>query len=863
MPRFCLHIGSLALLITGVSVFPFFLAQAEDVPPAVIPNYAAAPSLEFSGVTAFQPNGQELFITATLKNISPVEEAFSLGVDFVNYQSTTKDRLYTVRLPVPYTLAGNETRQAQFNVPIPSFLSGTYTVQLGADNSAGHLAGLQSVTEIVLVAGERARLEQCALADQSFDQPITLDLAAAASADIVCQGSWSGTGSQPTTILATLASSRYGAAREIASEKQALNSTKGEVKLNPAEALPVGKYRLAITAVDEQGFPIGLPVTTLITVQGRGGQIVGIAETNPETKGGKTVIPVSVLVDTYGAGNYSLALTLTADSQACAAALTLPVSPATRQFAGEFTVTSDCPHPIITATLSAEGAELDRATRVLDTLASRPGVTARHTITSSTLIGLAFAVLFGLIVAGYFFWRSRRTSFMPVLFLFAAAAFFGNMSEIAQAGDNTPPTNHQSYDIVNFCNDAECDGDAITLIFSIPETLYTPGEPIAVIQLDSHGDFPLGGPNYSFDVRMQVNAGPQTGDLINDAGGTPLPAGHDITPTLNAPNTNGPFTLTITSIIRTSNPSIEYSGQNTVFNFSVAGAGAPNPPPPTGLVAVPQQVCGATQDIRVSWNVTVNQTYTLLVDSGLGFSELMTGAVSEFMHKGLPAASTHKYRLFTTSSTGSSPAVATNPVDTTVPPAVCVKPPPPNPSIRSATPGPCVVSGNGTIDVVWNDVSAPGYPLTYTLRAGANVLYSGTGTTFPHKDQFPPVTPGTTHDYWLTSTYTPTDPTNPANPYMGTSVAVQPTTPNPTPAPPICTAASGPCDFGCAGSMQYRLNAASPTNTFTCPAGTKTVTTGGSWSTGACAGTFTRDPNGGTFSCIQDISACPPLPPAC
>ncbi len=455
MPRFFLPIGAFLALITGVLVALSSSVQAAGDSPPAIPNYAPAAALEFSGLTTFQPDGKDLFVAVTLKNTSPVEETFSLGVDFIDQKSLAKDRLYTAHLSAAYTLAGDEARPVQFSVPIPSFLSGTYSVRMGANTMKGKLAGMQSVAEMTLTAKERAMLERCTLADRPFDQTIDIEQAATAEANIVCQGSWSGQGTQSATLRAALIPSQYGIAKEIATTEITLNSTGKEVNLLLTEALPTGLYRLTVTAVDERGSPLGLPATTLVTVQGRGGQISGIAETKPEIRGGKTIVPVSALVDTYAAGNYSLSLTLTSEGRACATALTLPVSASARQFTGEFIQTSDCSQPLITATLSAEGVELDRATRVLESHTPKPEVIARSMFSTGKVIGLVLTMFLGLSIAGYFFWRSRRTHFFPILFLLVAATLFGSGSEAARAAGVV-----DSIDFVLYCDGAICTGVA-------------------------------------------------------------------------------------------------------------------------------------------------------------------------------------------------------------------------------------------------------------------------------------------------------------------------------------------------------------------------------------------------------------------
>ncbi len=329
-------------------------------------------------------------------------------------------------------------------------------------------------------------------------------------------------------------------------------------------------------------------------------------------------------------------------------------------------------------------------------------------------------------------------------------------------------------------------------------------------------------------------------------------------PTLLAPNTPGqPFTLIITSTLGSTDglptpPIRDYRGPSA-RSLSLSVSGVANPPAPTGLTATPS-TCG-TGEISISWNglVPPSQNYTL-IDTVNGISNIINqvGPGISYTHTGLLTGSTHNYTLYSTATgppyAGDSPTVATAPL-VTLAPAACFVPPPPIPANLNAIPGAC---GTGTIAVYWDGIASQ----TYTLRDGATVIYTGTSSAFSHTG----LAAGSLHNYFLTSTSTV-----PGNPYSGTSGIATPITPPANNiAPPVCPplAPAGPCDLGCAGSIQYRLNASSPVSTFACPAGTKTLTNGGSWSVGACTGVFTRDPLGGTFSCILDAANCP-IAPVC
>lgn len=71
--------------------------------------------------------------------------------------------------------------------------------------------------------------------------------------------------------------------------------------------------------------------------------------------------------------------------------------------------------------------------------------------------------------------------------------------------------------------------------------------------------------------------------------------------------------------------------------------------------------------------------------------------------------------------------------------------------------------------------------------------------------------------------------------------------------PPSC--ASSACNLGCMGSVRWRASASSNIDDFTCPTGTRLTTTDGSWTgPGSCAGIFTLNPFGGSFTCVPDAS---------
>lgn len=485
------------IVLAGVGIFSYtghVQAQEKLAPETVVGADYATDSLEIlAPYTAGDENSGSLVFSLLLKNTSPDQQKYRLGVDFRNTSAKGSDRLYIARTPELYTIAGDTEERVEFTVPSPKFLSGVYTVSVGASDEKGNLISMVNLDDMKFSGIEAVSLSDCTFSGQSLSDDIKVKESAPAEVSVACQATWSGEEASMTTVSVRLTDSRYAPAFEVGRTEVSLSKQAASVTVPLSQALPAGFYQLEITPLDSDDRPVGVSVRTPIAIEGVGGKIVAIADTEVEQKDGKSVVPVSVLTETYDDSTYQVALSLTSEGKACAGSLKLPLDVKKNESTGAFTIDKECRYPVIMVTLSdASGKKLDQAVRAFGERVPVRAAAVTPTLnemTSTPMMSWGLILLFSLpvlIVIGYLARkRMNTTRMMPLFFIFAVSVLFAGWTGEAQAAAKGYYLNYYC-----FPDDPCPEATTIMVNYNVKDT-FSPGEDIIIGQTIGSDDYPI------------------------------------------------------------------------------------------------------------------------------------------------------------------------------------------------------------------------------------------------------------------------------------------------------------------------------------------------------------------------------------
>lgn len=489
--------GAFAAVLAVVSVFSS-TSQAraqETLAPQV---QATGPDYSYDSLEILAPyvagdeESASLVFSLLLKNTSPDQRNYRLGVDFRNTAAAGSDRLYIARVPELYTVAGNAQERVEFTIPSPRFLSGVYSVSVGASDEKGNPVGMIRLDDMKFPGVAGVSLSDCTFSGQSLADGVRVKGGATAKADIACKASWSGEETNMAKLSVRLADFRYAPTSEVGQASASLSRQGSSVTISLANALPAGFYQLEIAPLDSENHPIGVPVRSPIAVEGVGGKIVSIADTAVMEKDGKSVVPVSVLTEAYDGGTYQLSLSLASEGQACAAPLNLPLDVTMNEVSGEFALTKECQYPVIMATFSdASGKKFDQAVRAFGERVPvrAAAVSAQSEGSSKSMMSWGLILLFSLPILVVIFYLARKrmrvTRMMPLFFAFAASLVFISGTGQVQAAV-------AGFDLNYYCLPDDPCPEATTIFvhYNVKDT-FSPGEDIIIGQTIGSDDYPI------------------------------------------------------------------------------------------------------------------------------------------------------------------------------------------------------------------------------------------------------------------------------------------------------------------------------------------------------------------------------------
>ncbi len=484
-----------------------------------------------------------LVLSAKLQNTGSDTRTFRASVEFRGRAESNKDDLARVYGLETYTIPAQGEQNIAFSVERSRALSGAYGTYLVIGDEKGNIVSQTSLGEKRFDATEKVVVERCAFGPSDGDNGVILP-AESQHAEIMvsCDVSVKNGSLENATLVNRAIDSRTALPVVLSDKAITLSSVAVPVRYTVPVSVEPGQYQLEVVVVNARGEEVSIPARTSLRVYGNGGKILGLSELKRE--GTQSVaLTVGAAVELADGAEYTLSYALLSGGVACGEPVSVMVQNTNLKEA-VLQVTKNCDAPVLSATLLSDGSTvLDQAEKSISPVTGMSTSMVKTAFSDGILTRLPWIIVAVLgMFAGYFIWQKERLRRMtPVWALALVSVFFGYSVDRVQAAGTG---------FTLLCDGAvqTCPFDAtVDYGFWTDKDVYTPGETVRITMSIASEDHPVPTNNLCPDVRMRINNGNNSSDLVSSCySANQFTAGLELNLTQTAPMTTGVFTIGVT-----------------------------------------------------------------------------------------------------------------------------------------------------------------------------------------------------------------------------------------------------------------------------------------------------------------------------
>ncbi len=485
----------------------------------------------------------DLVLSAKLQNTGNDTRTFRASVEFRGRAESNKDDLARVYGLETYTIPAQGEQNIAFSVERSRALSGAYGAYLVIGDEKGNIVSQTSLGEKRFDATEKVVVERCAFGPSDGDNGVILP-AESQHAEIMvsCDVSVKNGSLENATLVNRAIDSRTALPVVLSDKAITLSSVAVPVRYTVPVSVEPGQYQLEVVVVNARGEEVSIPARTSLRVYGNGGKILGLSELKRE--GTQSVaLTVGAAVELADGAEYTLSYALLSGGVACGEPVSVMVQNTNLKEA-VLQVTKNCDAPVLSATLLSDGSTvLDQAEKSISPVTGMSTSMVKTAFSDGILTRLPWIIVAVLgMFAGYFIWQKERLRRMtPVWALALVSVFFGYSVDRVQAAGTG---------FTLLCDGAvqTCPFDAtVDYGFWTDKDVYTPGETVRITMSIASEDHPVPINNLCPDVRMRINNGNNSSDLVSSCySANQFTAGLELNLTQTAPMTTGVFTIGVT-----------------------------------------------------------------------------------------------------------------------------------------------------------------------------------------------------------------------------------------------------------------------------------------------------------------------------